>query len=251
MTSDRVWVVVPCFDEERRLDLDEFDRLGALVDTVLFVDDGSSDTTAAVIGRHAAESRGVRLERLTINVGKAEAVRHGLNTAIGEGADVVGYLDADLATPVDEFARLIVRLGEPDAPDCVIGARVHLLGHSIERSVGRHYLGRLYATAASIAVGVGVYDTQCGAKLFRVDDVFRSAIAEPFVDRWSFDAELISRILTPERRRSGGDRPVIVEVPLETWRDVSGSKLGVIASVRAALSLVGVARRRRMREREV
>src|SRR5690606_14715992 len=118
------------------------------------------------------------------------AVRHGLRQLVPDCA-VVGYLDADLATPVDEFRRLKDLLTA--RPDCqaVLASRVALLGHSVHRHATRHYLGRLYATGASLALGVPVYDTQCGAKLFRTNPALRAALTVPFPDRWSFDVELL------------------------------------------------------------
>ena len=83
---------------------------------------------------------------------------------------IVGYFDADLATPVAELERLLAVIGKDPQLEAVLASRVALLGHSIQRKPTRHYLGRLYATAASLALGVAVYDTQCGAKLFRVND---------------------------------------------------------------------------------
>ena len=113
-----------------------------------------------------------------------------------------------------------------DAYDVVIGARVQLLGRDIRRNRARHYVGRVFATVVSLALGMPVYDTQCGAKLFRVTPELRSVLARPFLSRWIFDVELIARMVR-ERRQSGGP-PVeqsSYELPLMKWTDVPGSKL--------------------------
>jgi hypothetical protein len=120
-----------------------------------------------------------------------------------------------------------------------MGARVALLGTAIERRAARHYAGRLFASAASVALGVRVYDTQCGAKVFRRSDALVAATAHPFRSRWAFDVELLDRLL----QGGGGAAPMpasaLLEVPLQSWRDVPGSRLRVSG---AFLALVGVAR---------
>lgn len=235
-------IVVPCFNEADRLDADALLGLAGRVERLLFVDDGSTDATPAVLDALAAKMPDrIDVLRLAANVGKAEAVRSGLRAAIQAGAGIVGYFDADLATPADELLRLIeVLVTSPDV-DAVLASRVALLGHAIERHPSRHYLGRLYATAASLALAAPVYDTQCGAKLFRVLPTLEHALATPFPDRWSFDVELLGRLLYPLRQ---GHRPFrIVEVPLREWRDVGGSKLGLGGAARSLLALYGVRRR--------
>ena len=242
-----VCVVVPCFDEAERLDGDAFAELATRVDRLLFVDDGSTDRTANVIGR-LVDSYPERVELVSLprNVGKAEAVRVGLLAAIERGSTIVGYLDADLATPPGEMLRLIDVARSQPHRTAVLGSRVALLGHTVRRRPVRHYLGRLYATAASLALGVPVYDTQCGAKVFRVGAPLRSALAEPFSDRWSFDVELLARLLAD----SDGSADPLLEVPLLEWRDVAGSSVGIRSGARAVWALTGLRRRvRRHRHR--
>lgn len=239
---EAVTLVVPCFNEVARLDGAAFlrlcgDRPGL---RLLFVDDGSVDGTDAMLARLASSAGGaVEVLRLPENRGKAEAVRQGLRAALDGGATVVGYADADLATPPEELIRLVDDMAA--APVAVLmGSRVRLLGAAIERRALRHYLGRIFATLASLALGVSVYDTQCGAKLFREGEPLRRALATPFRSRWGFDVELLERLLAGapgEPRLTAAD---MRELPLRAWRDVKGSKLGGMAMVRAGLQLVGL-----------
>ncbi len=172
-------------------------------------------------------------------------MRLGLLHAVEEGAPVVGYYDADLATPPRELLRLLDRLESRPDLEFVLAARVALLGRKIQRRAVRHYLGRVFATFASLALRIPVYDTQCGAKAFRASPAVRAAIAEPFRSTWVLDVELIGRLL----RGSGSTAPVPLtafeEVPLWEWRDVSGSRLRLRDMLRASLDLAVVAFRLR------
>jgi len=243
-------IVVPCFDEARRFDAGAFAQLAEVVDGAVLVDDGSTDSTPALLDALAASAAPGTIEVIHLghNRGKAEAVRAGLLAAVARGASIVGYFDADFATPVTELERLLAVITKDPQLEAVLASRVALLGHSIERKAARHYLGRLYATAASLALGVAVYDTQCGAKLFRVNDALRAALADPFPDRWAFDVELLARLLHPAADVAPIDADRLVEVPLTAWRDVSGSKLHTVPAARSLVALLGV--RRRVAERE-
>jgi dolichyl-phosphate beta-glucosyltransferase len=227
-------VVVPCYNEAERLDevplLAFLDRCGEA--SLLFVDDGSTDATAARLAGIAAR-RPARVDMLSLtpNGGKAEAVRQGLLTALGRGAGLVGYLDADLSTPPDELLRLRAAFERPQV-EVVLGARVALLGTDIERSAVRHYLGRIFASAASLILRARVYDTQCGAKLFRASPALTAALATPFISRWAFDVELLGRLLAGSATAPALSLSAIVEVPLATWHDIGGSKLGPLAMAR-------------------
>jgi dolichyl-phosphate beta-glucosyltransferase len=250
MTSDiRTIIVVPCYDEEARLDATELKRLADTAD-VWLVDDGSTDRTHERIEKIAAGTEG-RIVAFSNqrNLGKAETVRRHLIEACEHGAPMVGFLDADLATPVDEMTAMVVLL-ESSGGEAVTGARVGLSGRDIRRSAIRHYFGRVFSTFASIAIHARYYDTQCGAKVFRNTEALRAALAEPFLSRWAFDVELIGRLLagTPDAAPVPGDR--LIEYPLQKWHDIAGSKLTAAAAWKSAAELVVIGRdlhRRRRR----
>jgi len=231
--ADRA-IVVPCFNEADRLDVEAFARLAELASArIITVDDGSTDDTGVVLAAAAREHDTIEVLALAVNGGKAEAVRAGVRAAIADGKTIVGYFDADLATPVAEMARLVDLLADNEHLQVVMGARVGLLGHDIERSLRRHYLGRIFATVSSAVLDLPVYDTQCGAKAFRVTPALRAAVSRPFSSRWAFDVELLGRL-----RQHGVSRDEMSEMPLRGWRDVDGSKLGPAAGIRAGVDLL-------------
>jgi dolichyl-phosphate beta-glucosyltransferase len=204
----------------------------------VFVNDGSTDDTLRIL-RDLCASAPQQFRYIDAeHGGKGKAVRHGLEEAMrNEGVRYVGYWDADLSTPLDAIVSLTDVLDRLPNVTLAMGARVQLLGRSIRRSALRHYLGRVFATAASVILSLPVYDTQCGAKLFRVGPETRHIFAEPFATRWVFDVEIIARMRQFERA-SVHER--IHEVPLQQWHDAQGSKRRPWHYVTAARDLVTV-----------
>jgi glycosyltransferase involved in cell wall biosynthesis len=244
-------VVVPCYNEARRLDLTAFDDfLGQFAGiSLLVVDDGSADDTPLLIEqlrqRHPQQ---VATLRLSSNVGKAEAVRRGVQLALRRRPAMVGYWDADLATPLETIPRFQALLRERPELVLVMGSRVALLGRQIRRRWNRHLLGRAFATAASLVLGLPVYDTQCGAKLFRVTPATIDLFRQPFRTRWVFDVEILARMVVSTRHES--QRPaheLIYEYPLEQWHDVRGSRLKSRDFVTAGFDLAAIYRRYTLR----
>jgi len=242
----RLQLVVPCFNEADRLKPDAF--LQFLADApdaaIVFVDDGSTDATPAVLADLAARGGGaVTILTLAPNGGKARAVHQGIRAAFERQPAFVGFWDADLSTPLDAVpAFLAVFDSSPDV-EIVMGSRVRLLGRDITRGVARHYSGRVFATAASLALGVAVYDTQCGAKIFRTSAAVRRAFDAPFRSRWIFDVEILSRYLAASRGAPPDSR--IYELPLARWAAAPGSKVRAWHGLRALWDLAVIAAGRR------
>ncbi len=164
--------------------------------------------------------------KLEKNGGKAEAVRRGMLHAFSLGAALAGYWDADLATPLRHIADFARLLEQPEI-NVVLGSRVRMLGHEVTRSSARHYIGRGFATLAGLALRLPVYDTQCGAKLFRVMPEIVSVFEAPFELGWCFDVEIIARLLALEEQGLFDVKHQCVEFPLPQWIDAPGSKLGL------------------------
>ena len=245
--SGRTAIVIPCYNEAARLPTDEFRRFASQNSEVdlIFVNDGSQDATGVRLGEiQRGAPKGVTILNLPRNRGKAEAVRAGLLHALEAGFSFVGFWDADLATPLEAIADFRQTLRDYPAIEWVFGSRVRLLGRSIVRQPTRHYLGRVFATATSMVLSLPVYDTQCGAKLFRVADDTQAIFSKPFTSRWIFDVEMIARLI---RSRGSNGLPraddVIYEYPLTRWRDVAGSKLKRSDFLGAALELYAIRRK--------
>ncbi len=240
----RTIVVVPCYNEAQRLNMraiQDFGRRTQMAE-LLFVNDGSRDETLELLEHlNATNPRRFSFLHLAKNGGKAEAVRQGILLAIRSGADYVGFWDADLATPLADIEPFCHILDGKPQIDVVIGTRMRLLGHAIERRPLRYVLGRVFANTASVALGTRVFDTQCGAKLFRVTEATAALFEKPFLARWIFDVEIFAR-MKRDRRAAGAAplREAIYEFPLDAWRDVAGSNVKGSDFAKATLELARI-----------
>jgi len=240
-------IVVPCYNEAERLQADVFIEFAQHCPDLhfLFVNDGSHDGTLEVLRQvQGRDPEHCSFLDLSPNRGKAEAVRHGMLAGFARDARFVGFWDADLATPLEAIPKLRAVLEQRDDIDLVMGSRVQMLGRSIERHLARHYLGRVVATAASLVLGLGVYDTQCGAKLFRNTPEIAGLFEGEFMAKWTFDIELIARLIHARRASGGpGVEHSIYEQPLDAWYDVAGSKVKPSDFPKAFLELWKIRRR--------
>lgn len=223
--NKKICIIIPCYNEASRLPVDKIVEFSHLYDFVL-VDDGSKDQTASIITRIQSDS--IHPLILKKNVGKAEAIRAGftyvLESSHFDKCEWVGYLDADLATPLEEVASMF-KFQEFFYPlaRSLWGSRWSRLGSDIDRKQSRHYSGRAFATVAYLITGIPTYDSQCGAKFFQKPFVHEIS-KEPFCTKWLFDIEIYFRL----KRVFGSDESKIIEYPLKVWVDVEGSKVNML-----------------------
>ncbi|MGY6560480.1 MAG: glycosyltransferase [Luteibaculaceae bacterium] len=235
------WLIVPCYNEQLRLPIQAFTIFLTqnFSYNICFINDGSTDMTAeklSAIKKDFPET--VDVVDLQINVGKAEAIRQGFNYLIEQyKPSFIGFADADLATELEEIALLFNKIEAYQHINIIMGSRFKRLGSHIKRSEKRHFLGRFFSTLASLMLKMPIYDTQCGAKVFRIgstDFLFK----EPFKTSWLFDVEFIARY----RNKMGKGKAIksMFEYPLEKWTEVPGSKIKFKHYLKVPLQLVTV-----------
>lgn len=200
------------------------------------VDDGSTDATPQLLKELTdGAPKVLEFSRLEKNSGKAEAVRHGVTHALERHEpEWVGYWDGDLATPLTEIPSLLERVRENSDIEFLCGSRWLHMGADIQRHLHRHYTGRVFATAASMTLGLPIYDTQCGAKLIR-SELAREIFAKPFISRWIFDVELLARTIACRGRERA--MKCIEELAVHTWHDKPGSKVSLSTYLRAPFEM--------------
>ncbi|NBC83453.1 MAG: glycosyltransferase [Bacteroidetes bacterium] len=218
-------IVIPCYNEYHRLDINKIREFVSSTPDVLilFVDDGSKDNTRLLLNELEQQYSSVACYYLSKKHGKAEAVRLGILHLIEKKVQYVGYFDADFSTPLS-FAKKFEEILKSPYNVCTIimGSRIRRLGANIKRKPRRHFIGRIFATFASITLTIPVYDTQCGAKLFKTE-IAKKIFHRKFISKWLFDVELIARSIIETGYQSS--KKMILEYPLSEWVDDGKSSI--------------------------
>lgn len=233
MRRNRFGIVIPVFNEEKRIDLPYLTEISLIDDVLLiFVDDGSSDSTLSLLLEGFCNIQNVSILSYPNNLGKANAVRLGwLELLKYEDIEIFGLLDVDGAFSIDDikiFLRLVDELllgqdasyqqfGEMDA---LWSSRIQLSGRSVVRSKKRFVLGRILANIVGVFFKDLPWDTQSGMKFYLRTDCFTQILQIEFQNRWLFEIEMH---LLLKQVNSKGFR--IWEEPLRSWIDVEESKV--------------------------
>jgi dolichyl-phosphate beta-glucosyltransferase len=214
-------IVVPCYNEELRLPstIEKIERYLEGIDRpyeLILVDDGSTDGTRNVMNAAAERNGRVRIEALPHNRGKGRALADGV--AAARGAEIL-ITDADLSTPIEELEKLQAVLdkgaGAAIASRALRGSRVE-----VSQPIYRVLMGKAFNLIVQLILLPGIWDTQCGFKLFRAD-VAKDAFGALTTDGFGYDPEVLYRA------KKRGVR--IAEVPV-VWRNSAPTKVSPIRS---------------------
>jgi glycosyltransferase involved in cell wall biosynthesis len=236
------FIVIPCYNEANRLNSQSFIDFVSEHSAIhfLFVNDGSKDNTLEILTQLTQHQNNLHFLNLEKNGGKAEAVRQGmLYAAENYDCDYIGFWDADLATPLFEILHFVEIMLKYDY-EIITGLRLARLGAKVKRKNTRHYMGRIFATTASNILHLPVYDTQCGAKLYK-KQIVEPLFNDSFTTKWLFDVEILARYIKLFGREKATEK--IYEYPVYQWEDIGGSQLKAKDFLKAPVELWKIKKR--------
>jgi dolichyl-phosphate beta-glucosyltransferase len=219
-------IVVPCYNEEQRLPR-TIEQIQRFLDgknapyELILVDDGSADGTRRIMDAAARSHHAVRVELLPHNRGKGRALAVGVEAAKG---DEILLTDADLSTPIEELDKLQTALD--NGAGVAIGSRALRASRvEVSQPIYRVLMGKGFNLIVQAVLLPGIWDTQCGFKLFRADVAHR-VFAGLTTDGFAYDPEVLYRA-----RKQGVK---IAEVPV-VWRNSAPTK---VSAVRSSLDML-------------
>lgn len=234
-------ITIPAYNEENRIGrtlktyLQYFDKLqadGALAYELIIVPNGCRDNTVGVVKDIAGDRSNVIIVDLKERAGKGLAIQEGFKNALTRDNDLIGFVDADMATKPEYFYDLVKNIGQDDA---IIASR-YMPGSDISpprpwiKKWGRRII---YDSLLRLLLGLKFYDTQCGAKLFK-RQVIEKIVDKLTVKQWAFDVELLYLCKI--------NHFTVKELPT-TWEDQDESKLDIMAGGMPMLSALFAIRR--------
>lgn len=217
-----VSIIIPAHNEEKRIrrtlttyhqfctllrDDDELDF------ELVVVLNGCTDQTFAVVNEVRDRLGDIIILDLK-QAGKGLAIKAGFEDALTRDNDLIGFVDADMATEPQYFFELIEQIGNYDG---IIASR-YMPGAKItpERpKIKRWGSWLVYESLIKLLFGIYYYDYQCGAKLFK-RNVIETITPHLTVRQWAFDLELLYLCKKYKFR--------IKELPT-VWFDQAGSQL--------------------------
>ena len=218
-------IIIPAHNEEKRIGktLDSYayffekKKKESRDFEIIVVLNACKDNTMGVV--KAAEKKFREIKHLDFKEGgKGFAVIEGFKEALKDKAEIIGFVDADMATSPEYFYELIKKIGNYDgaiASRYVKNAKVYP-----KQSIARIFASRIFNFILRFLFFLPYKDTQCGAKIFR-RKVIEKILPKLTITRWAFDVDLLY-----QARRAGFK---IREIP-SVWSDRAFSKIKLARS---------------------
>lgn len=235
--SIKILILIPCFNEAERLSKNVF--ISFLKEnpqfSFCFIDDGSIDSTLSILKEIASNCENAEVLAIQENGGKANAIRQGVLENSTANWDYIGFMDGDLAIPLEEIHVFYDLALKKNKYKLVSAARVRLLGYSnVKNSTFRHIISRGLATLISSSLKLPIYDSQCGTKFYHSStfQIFK----KPFISKWLFDVEILFRL----KKSVPHYENEIFEVPLRKCINPPGSKIALTYYFKAPFDLLKI-----------
>ncbi len=217
----RVFALVPAYQAKETVAQVVNDLL-PLVERVVVVDDGSSDTTAEV-----ARAAGAKVLQHLVNRGYGAALETGHQYALRQGAEAVVHFDADGQFSPMDLPKLIAAL-LPGKASAVLGSR--FLGQAINIPAVRKFTLKLAIIFTWATTGVRLSDAHNGLRAFTREALELMHIKQ---DRMAASSEIIQEL--------ADNHIPIKEVPVTvTYTDYSlrSSKQGALPAAKIVKDLL-------------
>lgn len=187
-------IIIPAYNEEHRIRKtlydygDFFSKKFKERFEILVVLNGCTDNTLGIVKEARKKRKQIKYLDIKERIGKGGAVIQGFKLAKGA---LVGFVDADNSTSAKAYYDLVLNI---DGYDAIIASR-WVKGSVISKKqpIFRRVGSRGFNILVRVLFGIGVYDSQCGAKLFK-KGVVKKIINKVGITQWAFDIDLLYQV---------------------------------------------------------
>lgn len=215
----RILLLIPIYNEEKRLNLDLLKDFHSSCD-LCFLDDGSTDGTSELIQKFIDTHSKATILKSARNQGKGNILNWGYNLLKSTGKlqkyDYIGYWDADLSVPFENLQEMLKFLRQNKNVSALFGSRRITNVTVVQHNFFRRFLSAGYSYFSKLILGHPLKDSKCGAKIF-TREAASIAFGGMFINSWIFDLEIFFRL-----KQAG---LMVDEFPLLRWNYMRGSKL--------------------------
>lgn len=235
---EKVSIIIPAYNEEKRIGstLEEYGRFfqrlkgGRKLDfEILIVINNTKDKTEEIVKEKQKRFKEIRYINFKEG-GKGFAITEGFKDALTRDSNIIGFVDADMATRPEAYYDLIKNIGNYGG---VIASR-YVEGSMVnpKQTTKRIIVSRIFNCLIRSILLIPYRDTQCGAKLFK-RTVIEKTIPNLKMSKWAFDVDLLFSI-----RKKGFK----IKEHKTIWGDRGDSKINFIRS--GSVMALGVIRLR-------
>jgi len=228
-------IVIPAYNEERRIGttlsaytefFDDLSNTGVLDYKILIVINNTKDNTEGIVQSFMKRNKNISYLNLAEG-GKGYAIVKGFGQALKESHDLIGFVDADMATGPEYFYSLVKEL---ELYDCAIANRYIPGSKIIPRFTFRRIVvSRIFNMFVRAMFLIPNTDTQCGAKLFKREAI-SEVLPELWMTNWAIDVEILYKL----RGKGFSIREVTT-----VWYEMPGSNIDMVGdSIRMLFAII-------------